>query len=364
MNASEPFSFDVFLSHSAKDKDIVRELAMLLRADGLKVWFDEWTVNVNNVRSPARRHFQRAQQILEGLKRSRVLVLCMSANAFGSDWTALEAGTFRFRDPSDKERRFIPLRLDDAPIPGSLAQFLYIDWLSGEREQEYARLRNACCSPSHATVTEAPPPSERILMLGTQLAYKGKIYALAFNTQGSRVLTGADDSNVRLWSSASGHCLRVFKGHHYAVWSVAWSADQRYALSGDCGGGLRLWEVDTGKCIHVLGGHTGKVWSVQWSVDQRYVLSGAWDRTMRLWDANTGLCLRVFQGHTDEVRCVAWSADGRQVISGAEDRTVRVWDVESGRCLRVFEGHTIVVMQVAISCDGRKRPTDPPVIFA
>jgi hypothetical protein len=47
----------------------------------------------------------------------------MSANAFGSDWAQLEAGTFRFRDPLNKERRFIPLRLDDAPIKGSLAQF-------------------------------------------------------------------------------------------------------------------------------------------------------------------------------------------------------------------------------------------------
>ena len=51
-------------------------------------------------------------KIEEGLAHSRVLVLCMSAHAFGSDWAQLEAGTFRFRDPLNKERRFIPLRLD------------------------------------------------------------------------------------------------------------------------------------------------------------------------------------------------------------------------------------------------------------
>ena len=64
----------------------------------------------------------------------------MSANAFGSDWAALEAGTFRFRDPLNQERRFIPLRLDDAPIKGSLAQFLYINWRPAVGEQEYAKL--------------------------------------------------------------------------------------------------------------------------------------------------------------------------------------------------------------------------------
>ena len=46
--------------------------------------------------------------IEEGQEHSRVLVLCMSANAFGSDWAQLEAGTFRFRDPLNQERRFSP----------------------------------------------------------------------------------------------------------------------------------------------------------------------------------------------------------------------------------------------------------------
>jgi hypothetical protein len=36
------FPYDVFLSHSAKDKAVVRPLAERLRQDGLKVWFDDW----------------------------------------------------------------------------------------------------------------------------------------------------------------------------------------------------------------------------------------------------------------------------------------------------------------------------------
>ena len=41
---SDPFPYDVFLSHSSKDKAVVRELAERLRKDGLKVWFDEWVM--------------------------------------------------------------------------------------------------------------------------------------------------------------------------------------------------------------------------------------------------------------------------------------------------------------------------------
>jgi hypothetical protein len=115
---NQDFPYDVFLSHSSKDKPRVRRLAKPLRVDGLKVWFDEWVLKPGDS-IPAK--------IEAGLEHSRVLVLCMSAQAFGSDWAQLEAGTFRFRDPLNQERRFIPLRLDDAPIKGSLAQFLYIN---------------------------------------------------------------------------------------------------------------------------------------------------------------------------------------------------------------------------------------------
>ena len=101
------FPYDVFLSHSANDKAVVRPLAERLRADGVKVWFDEWVLKPGDS-IPAK--------IEEGLEHSRVLVLCMSGNAFGSDWAQLESGTcgrgnLPFRDPLNKERCFLPVQL-------------------------------------------------------------------------------------------------------------------------------------------------------------------------------------------------------------------------------------------------------------
>ncbi len=135
---TDTFQYDVFLSHSAKDKSVVRPLAERLRQDALKVWLDEWEIKPGDS-IPAK--------IEEGLEHSRVLVLCMSASAFASDWAQLESQTFRFRDPLNRDRRFIPLRLDGAPIKGSLAQFLYVDWRPEDREQEYAKLLKACRDP-------------------------------------------------------------------------------------------------------------------------------------------------------------------------------------------------------------------------
>jgi TIR domain len=38
------FAYDVFLSHTSKDKPAVRELAERLKQDGLRVWLDEWVI--------------------------------------------------------------------------------------------------------------------------------------------------------------------------------------------------------------------------------------------------------------------------------------------------------------------------------
>ena len=75
MSDNPDFLHDVFLSHSAKDKAVVRAVAEKLRAVGLRVWFDEWVLKPGDS-IPAK--------IEERLEHSRVLVLCMSANACGS----------------------------------------------------------------------------------------------------------------------------------------------------------------------------------------------------------------------------------------------------------------------------------------
>ena len=332
---SDKFTFDVFLSHSSKDKSIVRAIAERLRADGLRVWLDAWEIRPGDS-IPAK--------IEEGLERSRVLVLCMSAHAFGSDWARLEAGTFRFRDPLNSERRFIPLRLDEATIRGSLAQFLYISWLAEEREQEYTKLVEACRPPAARLATQ-----EEV----NRFQYEALVWAYVFSPDGKRALSGGNDDTVRLWDVETGRSLRLFEGHTAQVTSVAWSSDQRRALSGSLDETVLLWDVEAGQCMRVLEGHRGTVHGLAWSADQRLALSGSADHTVRLWDLDTGRCRRVFEGHTSGVRTVAWSADQRLALSGSDDVTVRLWDVETGRSLRVFEGHTAPVTSVAWSADQR-----------
>lgn len=323
---ADEFKYDVFLSHSAKDRVVVRPIAEQLRKKGgLRVWFDDGDVE-------------------EALESSRTLVFCMSVNAFGEEWAGLESGTFRFRDPLNKERRFIPLRLDDAEITGWLSQFSYIDWRS--KKPNYKKLIEACPGPAQSesvrrrAVPRVKPQS--VTDLGN-----GPVYWWAFTPDGKRALSAGDDGTVRLWSADDGQLLRKFEGHKESVGSVAWSSDQKLMISGSDDKTVRLWDVETGRCVHVFEGHARQVVSAVMSTNRRWLLSGGKDRTLRLWDVETGVCKQVLEGHSGEVWSVAFGDDETLSVSGSDDSTIRLWDLEKGQPLRVFEGHTGPVRDVA-----------------
>ena len=384
----EEFSHDVFLSHSSRDKAVVRELAQRLKGDGVRVWFDEWEIGVGQS-IPVR--------INEGLQGSRVLVLVMSQHAFGSEWATLETQSLLFQDPLNRQRRFFPLRLDDTPAPLSLAHFAYADWRGEKREDAYRQLLGAHRAAFRATLAFASESSTQVKLQAKQvsLQYPGPALSVAWSRDGRRMLSGSDDKTLRLWDLSTGECLRVFERHESFVSVVAWSPDGKLALTNDHES-MRLWDVENGRLVGLfnsiqmfdfpvcftwrhdgyravsgtalghlvvwqinpplpmasLSGHGGSVICVAWSPDGGFVLSGANDCTLRLWDVSGERCLRIFEGHSKAVRCVAWSADCRLAISGADDFTLRLWDVDRGYCVREFVGHSSSVQTVAWSPDG------------
>jgi hypothetical protein len=174
---ADVFSYDVFLSYSSKDKAVVRDIAERLRADSVRVWFDEWELKSGD---------SIPVKIEEGLESSRLLVLCMSKNMFGSEWAKYESYTFRFRDPLNRDRRFIPLRLDEAPIKGGLAQFLYIDWLSADRKNEYLKLLESC---RFATPQPRPKAEEHPQVTTLFLGHIGSVNSVAWSGDWRRAHT-------------------------------------------------------------------------------------------------------------------------------------------------------------------------------
>lgn len=114
----DKFIFDVFISYNRIDQIKVNLIAESLREKGLKVWYDKWIIKPGH---------DIYQQIQIGLELSRNFVFCMSNEVFKSDWASFESSTVIFRDPMNKDRRFIPILLESCILPDTLKRISYID---------------------------------------------------------------------------------------------------------------------------------------------------------------------------------------------------------------------------------------------
>jgi WD40 repeat protein len=279
------------------------------------------------------------------------LVLVLSANAFASDWVTLERHTVLFRDPTNSQRRFIPVRIDDAEIEETIRQFAYIDWRK-KAKKEYAKLV-AACRPAPAEGTQSQP-TETQAPAAVLTGHTGSVLGVAVTRDGRRAVSASGDQTLRVWDLASGACLATLEAHDERVMGVAVTPDGRRAVSGMDQGTLWVWDLASGACLATLREHTQRVTGVAVTPDGQQAVSGSGDHTARVWDLDSGVCLAILEGHTDGLAEVAVTADGRRAVSGSLDRTLRVWDLTSGACLATLEGHTAEVWAVAVTPDGRR----------
>jgi WD40 repeat protein len=249
------------------------------------------------------------------------------------------------------------------------------------------------------------------------------VLSLAFSRDGQRVLSsGADrreksiqyfpqfqpadpprvsESRIRLWDVSDGHEIRSLAGGAGRVRAVRFSADETRVLSASEDGTVRLWDAKTGGELGRFRGGEGRVDNCVFSPDARWLLASE-DERVQLWDVERNQAVRSFertgplnlplaispdnhlllenqdsvknpdsarvlvlrdletgqevhrlQGHLSKSLCGAFLPDGRRGLSGGWDTTVRLWDVTSGKEARSFLGHLTQVRQLAVSPDGR-----------
>ena len=91
----DEIGYDVFICHASADKDeIVRELAEQLRLAGLRVWFDEFTLQIgDNLR----------RKIDAGLADSRFGVVVLSPAFFANEWPQYELDGLVTRDVEESQ---------------------------------------------------------------------------------------------------------------------------------------------------------------------------------------------------------------------------------------------------------------------
>jgi hypothetical protein len=111
--------YDIFLSHSNKDKKNVGRLAKDLRSFGLKVWLDEWSIKVGDPIT---------QSIEMGIKNCKYMGIWLTKYAVSSGWVQREWQAKYNQEVSSGQVSVLPLLADDCDIPDLLKDKRYADF--------------------------------------------------------------------------------------------------------------------------------------------------------------------------------------------------------------------------------------------
>jgi len=176
---------------------------------------------------------------------------------------------------------------------------------------------------------------------GNQVAvlseHTDEVKSLTFSFDGTMLVSGSEDTTVKLWDVQTGGVIKTFCGHTNHVLSVSISPDSATLASGSSDTSIHLWGVSTGECFCVINIHDSIVTSLSFSpTNSQQLVSASLDGTVRQWSIN-GCQI----GPTHKGYFVAFSLDGTHFVSWMEQVAI-VWNVESGA----------VITELQVSSDG------------
>lgn len=185
-----------------------------------------------------------------------------------------------------------------------------------------------------------------------------QVAAVAFNGDGSALVSGGWDDTVRIWDTATGTQQNVLTDHEGWVLDAAFSPDASRLYSASRDSSLRVWDAAEGSLI---GQWRTSIFvsiiemsQVEASADGRFFATADGVGRVTLWDANDYRRLGAFDTDSIEVSALAFSPDGSLLAMGNSGSQIFVWDTATNEQRWLIAGGASDIKQLAFSPDGTR----------
>mmetsp|Transcript_15398 Transcript_15398/g.39727 ORF Transcript_15398/g.39727 Transcript_15398/m.39727 type:complete len:773 (-) Transcript_15398:1613-3931(-) len=154
-------------------------------------------------------------------------------------------------------------------------------------------------------------------------------------SQADMVAIGCTDGNFRLVQS-TGRIEKTVEAHRGAVTSLAWNSDGSALLTVGEDGHVKVWSK-TGMLRTPLATAGVPVYSAAWSPQGQHVLYTSRDQLV-IKPLQPTAKTEQWKAHDGVILVVDWSAVNNRIVSGGEDRKYKVWD-SYGRIIYSSSAH-------------------------
>lgn len=199
----------------------------------------------------------------------------------------------------------------------------------------------------------APPQAVAPSMrhIGSLAGHERGTNALAFIDDNKVLVSGGEDSRLRMWTVATGEMVRQLEGHDAPVKAIAQTPNGHLLASGDADGRIVLWSTREGKNVGVLKGHRFGVQTLALSADGRWLASSGNDRRMIVWDVTRRAIHKELPNVGNRVLASSFAPNSGLLVLAGADGKVTVWHAARGEPVARLDGADASLRALAISPD-------------
>lgn len=144
---------------------------------------------------------------------------------------------------------------------------------------------------------------------------------------GTRVVTAAEDGQVRIWDWETGALLDELR-HPPETMDVCFTPNGRRLASSCSDGVVRIWEVKTSRLEFELTGHEGAVRFLNWSRASGRLVTAGFDGSVRVWGPDFGDAPAIFAEDRGKAFSAEFTPDDSRIVAAFEDGTIRLWPLD------------------------------------